>query len=67
MMRSANRKSNAHKKKIRQAKFATIGCPSHPIATRWKSLLNATLYYAKKLPKVKAIVESFEAYGILSQ
>ena len=51
-------KSTTLKSKTRQAKFATIG--SH------FSLSNAALYYAKKLPEVKAIVESFERSSILA-
>ena len=36
-----------------------------PVPTRWGSWLNAALYYAKNLPEVKAIVESFVGSGIL--
>ena len=46
--------------KTGQAKFATIGCPLRPIVTRWGCWLNAVFYYAKNLPEVRAIVESFE-------
>ena len=53
-------KSAIVKNKPRQVKFATIGCPSWPVDTRWGSWLNAASYYAKYLPEVKAIVESFE-------
>jgi len=53
------------KNKIRQANFSTIGCPPQPVFTRWGSWLNATLYYAKDLPEVKAIVESFEGSDVL--
>ena len=48
------------KNKTRQAKFAAIGYPPQPVITRWGSWLNAALYYAKNLPEVKAIVDSFE-------
>ena len=51
--------------KTRQAKFATIGCPLLPVPIRWRSWLNAALYYAKNLPEVKAIVKSFVGSGIL--
>ena len=57
-------KSAIVKNKPRQVKFATIGCPSWPVDTRWGSWLNAASYYAKYLPEVKAIVESFEGSGI---
>ena len=50
------------KNKIRQAKFFAIGYPPQPVPTRW---LNAALYYAKKLPEVKAILESFVGSAIL--
>ena len=53
------------KNKTRQAKFSAIGYPPQPIPTRWGSWLNAALYYAKNLPEVKAIVESFVRSGIL--
>ena len=35
------------------------------MATRWGSGLNAALYYAKNLSKIKANVERFEWSGIL--
>ena len=41
----------------RQFKFATIGCPSQLVVSRWGSRLNAAFFYAKNLPEVKAIVE----------
>ena len=53
------------KNKTIQAKFSAIGYPPHLVPTRWRSWLNAALYYAKKLPEVKAIVESFLGSGIL--
>ena len=55
------------KNKTRQAKFSAIGngYPPQPLPTRWGSWLNAALYYAKHLPEVKAIVESFAGSGIL--
>ena len=43
--------------KTRQAKFSAIGYPPQPVLTKWGSWLNAALYYAKKLPEMKAIVE----------
>ena len=51
--------------KARQAKFSAIGYPPQPVPTRWESWLNAVLYYAKNLPEVKAIVESFVGSGLL--
>ena len=53
------------KNKIRQAKFSAIGYSPQPVPTRWGSWLNTALYYAKYLPKVKAIVESFVSSEIL--
>ena len=52
------------KNKTRQAKFSAIGYPPQPVPTRRESWLNA-LYYAKNLPEVKAIVESFVGSGNL--
>ena len=49
----------------RQAKFSAISYPPQPIPTKWGSWLNAALYYAKNLPEMKAIVESFVGSGIL--
>ena len=53
------------KNKTRQAKFSTIGHPPQLVSTRWGSWLNAALYYAKNLPEMKTIVESFVGSGIL--
>ena len=53
------------KNKSRQAKFSAIGYPPQPVPTRWGCCLNAALYNAKKLPEVKAIVESFVGSRIL--
>ena len=53
------------KNNTREAKFSAIGYPSQPVPTRWGSWLNAALYYAKTLPEVKAIEESFVGCGIL--
>ena len=47
------------KNKTRQAKFSAIGYPPHHVPTRYESWLNAALYYAKNLPEVKAVVDSF--------
>ena len=52
------------KNKTRQAKFSAIGYPPQP-DPKWGSWLNAALYYAKNLPEVKAIAESFVGSGIL--
>ena len=43
----------------------TVGYPPQPVPTRWESWLNAALYYAKNLPEVKTILESFVGSGIL--
>ena len=51
--------------KTRQTKFSAIGNPSQPVSTRWRSWLNAAMYYAKTLLEVKAIAESFVDSGIL--
>ena len=61
----ANVKAVTIKNKTGQAKFSAIGYPPQPVPTRWGSWLNAVLLYAKKLPEVKAIVESFVGSGIL--
>ena len=57
------------KNKTRQAKFSAIGYPPQPVPTKWLNggymVKNATLHYAKNLPEVKAIVESFVGSGIL--
>ena len=53
------------KNKSRQAKFSAIGYPPQPVPTRWGSWLNAALHYAKNLPEVKVIVESFVGSVIL--
>ena len=58
-------KAETIKNKTRQAKFYAIGYPLQPVPTRSGSWLNAALHYAKKLPKVKAIVESFVGSEIL--
>ena len=52
--------------KTRQAKFFAIGYPHQRVPTRRASWLNPALYYyAKNLPEMKAIVESFVSSGIL--
>ena len=53
------------KNKTRQAKFSAIGYPPQPVPTRWGSWLNFALYFAKNLPEVEAIMESFVVSGIL--
>ena len=53
------------KNKTRQAKFSAISYPPQLVPTRWGSWLNAALYYAKNLHKVKAIVESFVGSEVL--
>ena len=58
-------KAVANKNKTRQVKFSAIGYPPQPVSTRLGSWLNVALYYAKSLPEVKAIVESFVGSGNL--
>ena len=53
------------KNKSRQTKFSAIGYPPQPVQIRWESWLNAALHLAKKLPEVKAIMESFVGSGIM--
>ena len=52
------------KNKTRLAKFFAIGYPPQPVPTKWARWLNAALCYAKNLPEVKAILESFVGSGI---
>ena len=47
-----------------QRNISAVGYPPQTVPTRWGSWLNAALYYAKNLPEVKAIVESFVGSGI---
>jgi len=61
----ASIKAATVKNKSRQAQFAAIGYPPEPIVTRWRSWLNVALYYARNLPEVKSIVQSFEGSGVL--
>ena len=61
----ANVKAITIKNKTKPAKFSAIGYPSQPVPTRWGSWLHAALYYAKSLPEVKAIAQSFAGSGIL--
>jgi len=60
----ASIKAATVKNKSRQPQFA-VGYSTRPIVTRWGSWLNAALYYARNLPEVKSIVESFEGSGVL--
>ena len=62
---NAKTKAVTIKNKTRQAKFSASGYPPQPVPTRWESWLPAALYYAKNLPEVKAVVESFVGSGIL--
>ena len=61
----ANIKAVTINNKTRHANISAIGHPPQPVPTRWRSCLHAALYYAKSLPEVKAIVESFVGSGIL--
>ena len=51
--------------KTEPEKFSAIVYSPQPVPTKWGSWLNATLYYTKNLPEVKAIVKSFVGSGIL--
>ena len=62
---NAKVKAVTTKNKTRKAKFSAIGYPPQPVPARWGTWLNAALYYAKNLPEVKAIVESFLGSVIL--
>ena len=62
---NAKTKAVTIKNKTRQAKFSAIGYPPQPVVTRWESWLPAALNYAKNLPEVKAVVESFVGSWIL--
>ena len=53
------------KNKTRQAKFSALSYPPQLVSTRLGGWLNAALYYAKNLPEVKAIVESFVGSEVL--
>lgn len=53
------------KNKIRESDFSNIGKPPAPIVTRWGSWLEACLFYAKNLPLVRTIVNSWDGDGIL--
>ena len=53
------------KNKSKQAKFSAICLPTSTCSYKMGKLVNAALYYAKTLPEVKAIVESFVGSGIL--
>ena len=53
------------KNKTGHAKFSAISYPPQPVSTRWGSWLNAVLHYAKNLPEVKAIVQSFVGSRVL--
>ena len=60
----AKAKLTTVKNRIRQARVATTDCLSQ-LFSRWRSWLNAASCYAKNLPEVEGIVESFEVSGIL--
>ena len=53
--------------KDRKELFASIGYPPQPVVTRWATWLKVTFYYAKKLPDIRRIVESFDGNGLLVQ
>lgn len=53
------------KNKRRANLFCQIGAPPQPVVTRWGSWLQAALYYAKNLPTVRVIVNSFKKDGLL--
>ena len=45
--------------------FKNCGSPPQPIVSRWISWLSAALWYSKKLPEVRQIVDNFQGSGIL--
>ena len=53
------------KNRTRPARFATIDHSPQPDLTSWGKLVECPLYYAKNLPKVKAIVDHFKGSGAL--
>lgn len=53
------------KNRSRQSLFDVIGQPPQPIVTRWGSWINASLYYAEKLPQVRAVVEAIKESGLI--
>ena len=58
-------KSSIVKNRARAAQFDVLGIPPTPVVTRWGSWINAALYYAKNLPEVKEIVNSWSGDGVL--
>ena len=61
----ASIKSSIVKNRTRAAQFDALGIPPTPVVTRWGSWINAALYYAKNLPEVKEIVNSWSGDGVL--
>ena len=51
------------KNQARRAMFNEIGLRSDVIVTRWGLWLKAAVYYAKNLPKIRDLVNSFEDDG----
>ena len=58
-------KAKTVKNPSRRNMFAAISSPPQPVLTCWGSWINAAEYYAKKLPQVKELVNSFSSGGIL--
>ncbi len=61
----ASIKSSVVKNRTRAAHFDAVGVPPTPVVTRWGSWIDAALYYAKNLPEVKEIVNSWTREGII--
>ena len=55
------------KNRTRSVLFHDIGQPPQPVVTRWGSWLEAALYYAEHMPRIKEIVNSFDGDGLLVQ
>ena len=66
---SANRKSRINNSQKRmqtsQIPYYWLRYLLRPVVTRWRSWLNTALHYAKNLPEVTAIMETFKGFGIL--
>jgi hypothetical protein len=58
-------KASTVKNKDRKELFADIGYPPQPVLTRWATWLDAAMYYANNLPRVREIVGSFQGTGML--
>ncbi|MEL7308540.1 MAG: hypothetical protein AAGK05_12180, partial [Pseudomonadota bacterium] len=59
-------KASVVKNESRRRLFDDVGQPPAPIVTRWASWINAAVYYADKLPEVRAIFDSVHGGGLLT-